>query len=108
MEANVLGLGLEFYKLVQVKDSELREDVECYDGEDTRLLENYVLATDGYDYVSCEAGELGTVELVRVNTLAVIGSTGGEVRCYENEVTAYKDANGSIWMDAELHDEVFC
>jgi hypothetical protein len=40
--------------------------------------------------------------------LAVIGSTGGEVRCYENEVTAYKDANGSIWMDAELHDEVFC
>jgi hypothetical protein len=108
MEANVLGLGLGFYKLVQVKDSDLREDVECYDGADTRLLENYVLATDDYDYVSCEAGELGTVELVRVNTLAVIGSAGGEVRCYEKEVTAYKDAKGDLWMDAELHDEIFC
>jgi hypothetical protein len=106
MEANVLGLGLGFYKLVQVKDSDLREDVECYDGEDTRLLEHYVLATDEYDYVFTE--KLGTVELVRVDTLAVIGSEGGEVRCYEKTITAYKDAKGGLWMDAELHDEVFC
>jgi hypothetical protein len=106
MEANVLSLGLGFYKLVQVKDSDLRGDVECYDGADTALLENYVLATDGYDYVL--ATDLGTVTLERVNTLTVIGSAGGEVRCYENEITAYKDAKGDLWVDVELHDEVFC
>jgi hypothetical protein len=106
MQAKADELGLGFYKLVQVKDSDLREDVECYDGEDTALLEHYVLATDGYDYVL--ATDLGTITLERVNTLTVVGSGDGEVRCYENEVTAYKDAKGDLWMDAELHDEVFC
>jgi len=107
MFANTAELGLAFYKLVQAKDSELREEIVAYDGEDTKLLEHYVIATDSNDeYIVAE--NLGKVEIVRVDTVAVIGSSNFEVRCYANIVTAYKDANGSIWMDAELHDEVFC
>jgi hypothetical protein len=104
----VSNMGQEFYKLVQAKDTDLREDIADYDGDDTELLEHYVLATDDYEYVSCEASELGTVELVRVDVVAVIGSSGFETRCYSNTVAAYKDAQGTLWMDAELHDEVFC
>lgn len=110
MKVKVSELGVSFYKLVKAAtDSELREDVEDYDGEGTRLLEDYVLATtDNEDYVTAMATELGAVTLERVTTLAVIGSAGGEVRCYENFITAYKDARGNIWIDAALHNEVFC
>jgi hypothetical protein len=29
-------------------------------------------------------------------------------RCWVNETVAYKDALGRIWLDEQLHDEVFC
>lgn len=103
MEANVLGLG--FLKLVAARDSDLREDIADYDGDNTELLNCYVLATDNDEYVY--ADKLGKVELVRVECVAVIGSDY-ETRCYTNTVTAYKDAEGTLWMDEQLHDEVFC
>jgi hypothetical protein len=104
----VENLGQAFYKLVKAKDSDMRDDIVDYDGEDTDLLEHYVIATDDYDYVSCEASELGTVEIVQVDAVAVIGECMTGVRCYAKKVAAYKDAQGTLWMDAELHDEVFC
>ena len=105
MQADVFELGTSFLKLVVARDSELREDIEAYDGDNTELLDCYVIATDDNEYVY--AKELGNVELIRINTVSVIGSDY-EVRCYTNEITAYKDADGSIWMDEQLHDEVFC
>jgi hypothetical protein len=110
MQANTANMGQAFYKLVQAKHSDLRDDITDYDGDDTSLLEHYVIATDedDCDYVSCEAAELGTVTLVQVDTVTVVGSCNFETRCYTDKVAAYKDANGSIWMDAELHDDVFC
>ena len=107
MQANTANMGQAFYKLVQVKDDELLEAIVDYDGEGTALLNSYVIATDNDDdYVFTE--KLGAVELVSVNALTVVYSANGGLQCYEQTITAYKDANGSIWMDAELHDDVFC
>mgnify|MGYP003349456479 FL=1 len=105
MQADVYNLGTGFYKLQLIRDTELREDVVNYDGADTYLLDCYTLAGDG-DYVFSD--NLGLVTLVRVGTCAVIGSASGEVRCYTHDITAYRDNVGDLWMDAELHDEVFC
>jgi hypothetical protein len=105
MQADIYNLGTTFYKLVAIRDTELREDVTNYDGEDTYLLDCYTLAGDG-DYLDKE--DLGVVTLERVGCCAVIGSATGEVRCYVRDITAYRDAQGDLWMDAELHDEVFC
>jgi len=106
MQADIYNLGTAFYKLVAIRDTELREDVIGYDGEDTYLLDCYTLAGDDMGYA--EKQDLGLVTLVRVGCCAVIGSAMGEVRCYVHDITAYKDAQGDLWMDAELHDEVFC
>ena len=105
MQADIYNLGTGFYKLELIRETELAKDVIDYDGEDTFLLDCYTLAGDG-DYVFKE--DLGLVTLVRVGCVAVIGSIHGEVRCYERDITAYRDAQGDTWMDAELHDEVFC
>jgi hypothetical protein len=103
----VSDMGLEFYKLVQAKDSDLREDIVDYDGDDTDLLEHYVLATDDCEYVSCEAQTLGLVHIVHVDAVAVIGESTGGVRCYAKKIAVCKDTDGNIWMDAALEDEVF-
>ena len=110
MQADIDNLGTSFLKLARIRDTDLREDVIAYEGgrRDTWLLDCYTLEyTEDGDCVYSE--DLGTVTLVRVDCLAVMGeSYGGGVRCYERDITAYKDAAGTIWMDAELHDEVFC
>lgn len=106
MQADIFNLGKGFYKLAKVRDTELREDVADYDGEDTRLMDSYTLDTDCDDYIYSE--QLGAVEIVRVAAVAVIGESWGGVRCYDREIVAYKDTQGRVWMDAELHDEVFC
>ena len=104
--ADIYNLGTGFYKLMLIReDAELAKDVIDYDGEDTYLLDCYTLAGDG-DYVFKE--DLGLVTLVRVGCCAVIGSAHGETRCYTHDITAYRDNVGDLWMDAELHDEVFC
>ena len=104
------NMDLVVYKLVQAKDTDLREDITAYDGDETDLLEHYVIATDedGFDYVSCDAHTLGLVDIVHVDTVAVIGENTGGVRCYANKIAVYKDSEGTLWMDADMHDDVFC
>ena len=104
------NMDLVLYKLVQAKDTDLREDIAAYDGDETDLLDYYVLATDedGFDYVSCDGHTLSLVDIVHVDTVAVIGESTGGVRCYANKIAVYKDSEGNIWMDADKHDEVFC
>ena len=106
MRADVYNLGTGFYKLQLIRDTELREDVISYDGADTHLLDCYTLAGD--EMGATFSDNLGLVRLERVGCCAVIGSASGEVRCYTHDITAYRDNVGDLWMDAELHDEVFC
>ena len=107
MQADIYNLGTGFYKLMLIRNDEgLARDVIDYDGEDTCLLDCYTLAGD--DMGATFSDNLGLVRLVRVGTCAVIGEMGGGVRCYTHDITAYEDAQGDLWMDAELHDEVFC
>ena len=106
MYTDVYNLGTGFYKLTKIRDTELCEDVIDYDGKDTFLLDCYTLDGDDTGYVFKE--DLGLVTLVRVGCCAVIGSASGETRCYTHDITAYRDNVGDLWMDAELHDEVFC
>mgnify|MGYP003352856355 CR=1 FL=1 len=105
---NIDDLGNTFLKLERVRNTELREDVIKYEGDrETYLLDYYALAVDehGGDVYK---DDLGLVTIERVDCLAVHGESSGGVRCYARSVTAYKDADGSLWMDAGLHDEVFC
>ena len=106
MQADIYNLGTGFYKLQLIRDTELREDVISYDGADTDLLDCYTLAGD--EMGATFSDNLGLVRLERVGCCAVIGSASGEVRCYTHDITAYRDNVGDLWMDAELHDEVFC
>ena len=106
MQADVYNLGTGFYLLEKLGNTELAKDVIDYDGENTHLLDCYTLAGDDTGPVFKE--DLGLVTMVRVGCCAVIGSASGEVRCYVHDITAYRDNVGDLWMDAELHDEVFC
>lgn len=102
------NLGKQYIKLALVNDTEVREDVMLYDGEDTHLLGNYTLADDAYDSVVDFASIADKVDSVEVvETLAVHGGGGG-TRCYANLVSVLVLEDGTMWMDEALHDNIFC
>jgi hypothetical protein len=95
-----------YIKLVKARDTELAEDIVGYDGESTELLDMYVAADDGDDMVYKK--KLGKVDIEEVEVVAVIGESMGGVRCYTNEVEAYRDAAGDLWLAERMFEEVFC
>jgi hypothetical protein len=97
---------MSYIKLVKARDTELAEDIVDYDGEDTELLDMYVAADDGNDMVYKK--KLGKVDIEEVEVVAVIGESTGGVRCYTNEVEAYRDAAGDLWLAERMFEEVFC
>jgi hypothetical protein len=97
---------MSYIKLVKARDTELAEDIADYDGEDTELLDMYVAADDGNDMVYKK--KLGKVDIEEVEVVAVIGESMGGVRCYTNEVEAYRDAAGDLWLAERMFEEVFC
>ena len=97
---------MSYIKLVKARDTELAEDIVDYDGEDTELLDMYVAADDGNDMVY--KNKLGKVDIEEVEVVAVIGESMGGVRCYTNEVEAYRDAAGDLWLAERMFEEVFC
>ena len=97
---------MSYIKLVKARDTELAEDIVDYDGEDTELLDMYVAADDGSDMVYKK--KLGKVNIEEVEVVAVIGESMGGVRCYTNEVEAYRDAAGDLWLAERMFEEVFC
>ena len=97
---------MSYIKLVKARDTELAEDIVDYDGEDTELLDMYVAADDGNDMVYKK--KLGKVDIEEVEVVAVIGESMGGVRCYTNEVEAYRDAAGDLWLAERMFEEVFC
>jgi hypothetical protein len=98
MLPNVNKTGESFIKLIKARNSDLAEDIKDYDGEDTCLLDHYIETEE-------TSKQLGIVTIIHVPTVSLIGNPA---RAYDNEVMAYKDANNDIWMDAEMHDEIFC
>jgi hypothetical protein len=97
---------MSYIKLVKARDTELAEDIVDYDGEDTELLDMYVAADDGNDMVYKK--KLGKVDIEEVEVVAVIGESTGGVRCYTNEVEAYRDEAGDLWLAERMFEEVFC
>ena len=95
-----------YMKLIKARDTEMAEDIVDYDGEDTELLDMYVAADDGSDMVYKK--KLGKVDIEEVEVVAVIGESMGGVRCYTNEVEAYRDAAGDLWLAERMFEEVFC
>ena len=101
-------LGKSFLKLTQARnDAEQAELIRENDSDDSAMLDCYVVETDAQGDCTAKT-ELGKVELVRVNTVALHGSVSGDMQIYGNSVQAYKDAEGALWMDEQWHDEVFC
>ena len=103
------NLGKQFIKLTQVKTTDLAEDIIAYDGEHTYLLDCYTLADDAYDTVEAFANIADKIDNVEVvTTVAVFGSSTGDVRCYTNNVQALVLEDGTMYMDEALHDNIFC
>ena len=109
---DIKNLQQEYYKLTQAQnDSEVSEEIKNYDGENSILMQHYVIEIDeNYSPVLKSFEEI--IEQVQktdvVDTVLVIGGGGGnETRCYSNKAPVFVLKDGTIWMDCELHDEVF-
>jgi hypothetical protein len=97
---------MSYIKLVKARDTEQATDIVDYDGESTELLDMYVAADDGSDFVYKD--KLGKVDVEEVEVVAVIGESWSGVRCYTNTVDAYRDAAGDLWLAERMFEEVFC
>ena len=109
MQADATKMGQTYMLLVKAGMSDLAEDIIAYDGEDSDLLDRYVVeyCYASEDYI-CEAAEaLGELVDVEVETVIVIGDSYGDTRCYEGVAQAKQDVLGRIWLDEQLHDETF-
>ena len=96
-----------YMKLIKARDTEMAADIADYDGEDSKLLDMYVTATDG-EPDSIYKKKLGKVEVQEIEVVVVIGESTGGVRCYTNEVEAYRDKAGDLWLAERMFEEVFC
>jgi hypothetical protein len=96
-----------YMKLIKARDTEMAEDIVDYDGEDSELLDMYVTADEG-EADSIYKKKLGKVEVEEVEVVVVIGESMGGVRCYTNEVEAYRDEAGDLWLAERMFEEVFC
>lgn len=97
-----------YIKLVKARNTDLAEDIINYDGDDTSLLDCYVTDCVEDSEVYAEITELDIAGTTVVETVLVMGSSYGEVRCYNNEVEVVVDNEGNYWMHESKYDEVFC
>lgn len=98
---------MNFIKLVKARETELKEEIAGYDGEDSDLLDAYVVHGDDSDGDFVYKENLGKVEIVEVKTVMVMGGPDG-CRCFDQEIIAFKDEAGDIWMNEEQYEDVFC
>jgi hypothetical protein len=91
---------MSYIKLAKAKHTELREALA---GEE-QVLDMYVAAVDEHDEL-VYAEQLENAQKVAVECVAVIGN---EQRCFATEAEAYEDAQGTVWLDESMHEEVFC
>ena len=96
-----------YLKLEQAANTELRNTLTRYDGENTALLAHYVLATADDELVYADT--VAAAQQVEVDCVAVIHSTmTGETRCYARTAQAIKDTAGALWIAEALHEATFC
>ena len=96
-----------YLKLEQAANTELRNTLTRYDGENTALLTHYVLATADDELVYADT--VAAAQQVEVDCVAVIHSTmTGETRCYARTAQAIKDTAGALWIAEALHEATFC
>ena len=109
MLPNVDKMGQVFVKLILARNSDLVEDITDYDGEDTYLLNNYVMEYNETEenHIFKTAEELGEVKKGVVDTVSIIGSHYGDTSCFEQTVEVVIAKDGTVWLDAEMIDEVF-
>ena len=95
---------MNYIKLAQVKHTDLHGEI------DSDCNNMYIAVEKDCDFEYAET--LQEAKQVTVECVAVIGdafaTVGGEVRCFAREAEAYKDAQGMMWLDVEMYEEVFC
>ena len=92
---------MSYIKIAKAKHTELREALA---GEEQQVLDMYVAATDEHgELVYAEQAE--NAEQVTAECVAVIGN---EQRCFAKQAEAYEDAQGTMWLDEDRYEEVFC
>lgn len=103
-----------FVRLVKAKDmtdAEYLQELKDYDGEDSRLLEQYVLDCDGNgEYVSVinlETLRAIADEVDIVHTVFLYGDASDR-RCWGSEVQVYRTETGEVYMDEAFMDNAFC
>ena len=102
----------QYMRAVRLKDcAELREQAVLDEVYDT-LQEHYVEAdksdvADGK--VVQNAADMGECTEVEVHTAMCIGDMHSvHARWYTGKAIMLRGADGSMWLDMEQHDEVFC
>lgn len=101
MAFDVFELGKTFYKVVPARETFLSGDI-------IRLSPNgdyleYYTDPDG-DEIE-ESNNIGMVEIKRIDTISVLGTTP---EVHINSTIAYEDSGGRIWIDSALYDTIFC
>lgn len=109
MQANANEMGKEFLLLYKAhNDVELADALREWAGNDTHLLDCYTIAlNEEEDWTLCKAEQMSAVQIVQIEAVAVWGNKDA-MRCLGVETWAYEDCEGRIWLDMQLHDEVFC
>jgi len=103
-----------FVRLVKAKDmndAEYLQELKDYDGEDSRLLEQYVLDCDGNgeytSVINLETLRAVADEVDIVHTVFLYGDASDR-RCWGNEVQVYLTDTGEVYMDEAFMDNAFC
>lgn len=108
MRADNSNTGKVFLQLVQASENaEFAAELRDYDGEDTVLLECYILAGQDGDAVTKTAEELGALQETEVETVMLYGDKYDR-RCWGNTAQAWRDESGGVWLDEQIYEEVFC
>jgi hypothetical protein len=108
MKADISAMGKSFLRLAYLKDTELHEDA-AEEGITTYDM-HYTLADEGEvqdGAIAATAEQLGPVTVLNVATVTCMGDAQGQ-RWYTGRACVLQDAQGRVWIDEQLHDDVFC
>jgi hypothetical protein len=94
-----------YVKLVKCNVSSIWEDMcSCNYNE---LGESYTVATDE-DEEMVYADDVVVDKVVEASVVTMIGSAGGEVRCFEETHKVLLDKDGNVFILEDDFEEYFC
>ena len=113
MGLRAYNIAENFVRLVKAKDmndAEYLQELKDYDGEDSRLLEQYVLDCDGNgeytSVINLETLRAVADEVDIVHTVFLYGSEYDR-RCWGSNVQVYLTETGEVYMDEAHMDTAF-